>query len=119
MCYTVQVKKEMDVPGHLGYGILGDRSLEFVRSPRDYIQRQRKTHGDIFKGRILNKPHVFLTSNRAVEDFLTSNGLPGLGSGRLCSWSKSFVLMRTLASHAYSCKSFMRTLASHAGWPRQ
>lgn len=62
----------MEVPGHLGYAILGDKSLEFIRSPRDYISHQRKTHGDVFKGRILNKAHVFITSNRAVEDFLTS-----------------------------------------------
>lgn len=62
----------MDVPGYLGYSIIGDKSLEFVRSPREYIKQQRKNHGDVFKGRILNKPHVFLTSSRAVEDFLTS-----------------------------------------------
>lgn len=62
----------MDVPGYLGYPILGDKSLEFVRSPRDYINQQRKTYGDVFKGRVLNKPHVFITSNKAVEDFLIS-----------------------------------------------
>ena len=62
----------MEVPGYVGYPLLGDKSLEFVRSPRDYIERQRKTHGDVFKGRVLNKPHVFITSNRAVEDFLES-----------------------------------------------
>lgn len=62
----------MEVPGHLGYSILGDKSLEFVRSPREYIKHQRKIHGDVFKGRILNKPHVFLTSNMAVEDLLNS-----------------------------------------------
>ena len=65
----------MDVPGHLGYSVLGDRSLEFIRSPREYIKHQRKSHGDVFKGRILNKPHIFLTSNRAVEDFLASKAL--------------------------------------------
>lgn len=62
----------MEVPGYLGYSLLGDKSLEFARSPRDYINQQRKTHGDVFKGRIMNKPHIFITSNSAVEDFLTS-----------------------------------------------
>lgn len=60
----------MEVPGSLGYGILGDKSLEFVKSPREYLQRQIKNHGDVFKGRILNKAQVFVTSNSAVEDLL-------------------------------------------------
>jgi hypothetical protein len=62
----------MEVPGSLGYSILGDKSLEFARSPREYIKRQIKNHGDVFKGRILNKPQVFITSNNAVEDLLVS-----------------------------------------------
>lgn len=62
----------MDVPGYLGYSILGDKSLDFVRNPREYINQQRKAYGDVFKGRILNKPHVFITSNKAVEDLLIS-----------------------------------------------
>ena len=66
----------MEVPGYVGYPFFGDKSLEFVRSPRDYIEHQRKTHGDVFKGRVLNKPHVFITSNRAVEDFLESKCEP-------------------------------------------
>lgn len=70
----------MDVPGYVGYPLLGDKSLEFVRSPRDYIGRQRKAHGDVFKARLMNKPHVFLTSNSAVEDFLTSRNILMPGS---------------------------------------
>lgn len=60
----------MEVPGYLGYSILGDKSLEFVRSPREYIKQQIHLHGDVFKGRILNKPQVFVTSNSAVEELL-------------------------------------------------
>lgn len=70
----------MEVPGSLGYSILGDRSLEFVKSPREYLRRQVKSYGDVFKGRILNKAHVFVTSNGAVEDFLISMYLSGQGS---------------------------------------
>ena len=62
----------MEVPGNLGYTVLGDKSLEFVRSPREYVARQMRQHGDVFKGRILNRPHVFLTSNAAVHDLLVS-----------------------------------------------
>jgi len=62
----------MEVPGNLGYSILGDKSLEFVRHPREYVKQKIKDHGDVFKTRILNKPHVFLTSNSAVQDLLIS-----------------------------------------------
>ena len=79
----ISLPQLMEVPGSLGYSILGDRSLEFVRSPREYLKRQVKNHGDVFKGRILNKPHVFMTSNSAVEDLLISAYMC-LGVWRLC-----------------------------------
>ena len=63
----------MEVPGRLGYSILGDESIEFVRTPRDFIEKRRKSHGDIFQGRLLNKPHIILTSNAAVQELLRGN----------------------------------------------
>lgn len=60
----------MEVPGRLGYSIVGDESIEFVRAPRDYIEKRRKSHGDVFQGRLLNKPHIILTSNAAVQELL-------------------------------------------------
>ena len=65
----------MQVPGYLGYSLLGDKSLVFVRSPHEYIAKQRDRHGDVFKGRILNKTQIFLTSNKATEDLLLSKTL--------------------------------------------
>ena len=65
----------MDVPGNVGYSLVGDESLEFVRSPRDYIKKRQQLHGAIFQARLLNKPHILLTSNAAVQELLT---------GRLC-----------------------------------
>lgn len=60
----------MQVPGHAGYSIIGDESIEFIRTPRDYIEKRRKTHGEVFLGRVLNRPTVFLTSNSAVQELL-------------------------------------------------
>ncbi len=60
----------MQVPGSLGYGILGDKSIELVRSPLDFIAQRRRTYGAVFQARILNKQHIFLTSNEAVEELL-------------------------------------------------
>lgn len=60
----------MQVPGRAGYSIIGDESIEFYRTPRDYLDKRRRNHGNVFLGRILNKPTVFMTSNRAVQDLL-------------------------------------------------
>ena len=60
----------MQVPGRVGYSIIGDESIEFVRTPRDYIDKRRKSYGRVFIGRVLNRPTVFLTSNEAVLDLL-------------------------------------------------
>ena len=60
----------MDLPGKLGYSLVGDESIEFVRSPRNFIDKRRKSYGSVFQGRVINKPHVFLTSNSSVQELL-------------------------------------------------
>jgi len=60
----------MEVPGRIGFSLLGDESIEFARTPREYVEKRRKNYGDVFIGRILNKPTVFFTSNSAVQDLL-------------------------------------------------
>ena len=60
----------MELPGKLGYSFVGDESIEFVRSPRSFIEKRRKSHGSVFQGRVINKPHVFLTSNISVQELL-------------------------------------------------
>ena len=60
----------MELPGKLGYSFVGDESIEFVRSPRSFIEKRRKNHGSVFQGRVINKPHVFLTSNSSVQELL-------------------------------------------------
>jgi len=60
----------MQVPGRAGYSIIGDESIEFYRTPRDFLDKRRRNYGNVFLGRILNKPTVFMTSNRAVQELL-------------------------------------------------
>lgn len=68
----------MMVPGRAGYSLVGDESIEFVRTPRDYVEKRRANYGDVFLGRVLNKPTVFLTSNKAVHSLLSGNhSIPG------------------------------------------
>ena len=60
----------MQVPGRAGFSLLGDESIEFYKTPREYMEKRRKSYGDVFLGRIINKPTVFLTSNGAVQSLL-------------------------------------------------
>ena len=65
----------MDLPGNIGYPLVGDSSIEFVRDPNKYVQKKRDRYGDIFRGRIVNKPMVFATSSRAACEMLQGCGL--------------------------------------------
>ena len=66
----------MQVPGRAGVSLLGDESIEFYKTPREYLEKRRKTYGDVFLGRIINKRTVFLTSNISVQSLL--NGIASL-----------------------------------------
>ena len=65
-------KYEMEVPGpaRSRWSFWRDESLEFVRKPREYLQGRIETYGRTFSGRIVNRPVVFLTSNRGVQELL-------------------------------------------------
>lgn len=67
---------EMEVPGpaRSRWALWSDESLEFVRKPRDYLQSRVETYGRTFSGRIVNRPVVFLASNKGVHELL--NGKP-------------------------------------------
>lgn len=65
----------MDLPGKLGYSIIGDESIQFVRTPREFIEKKCKDYGSVFQSRVLNKPHVFLTSNSAVQELLKGKSI--------------------------------------------
>lgn len=58
------------VPGRVGRSLLGDESLEFWRGPLEYIEKRRAQYGDVFLGRILNKPTIFATSSSSVSQLL-------------------------------------------------
>lgn len=60
----------MDLPGRVGYGIIGDESLEFYRNPLAFMEKRVRMYGPTFSCRFLNKPTVFLTTSTAVHELL-------------------------------------------------
>ena len=60
----------MQVPGRAGFSLIGDESIEFYKTPQEYLEKRRRNYGDVFLGRILNKRTVFMTSNQAVQELL-------------------------------------------------
>ena len=61
----------MEVPGELGWRFSGDKSLEIGRSPVDFVQSRIDKYGcKIFNARIMNQPHIFVTSNQGIKEIL-------------------------------------------------
>ncbi|XP_019857503.1 PREDICTED: cytochrome P450 26B1-like [Amphimedon queenslandica] len=51
-------------------GLLGDESVEFWREPLQYVERRKEDYGEVFLGRLLNKPTIFLTGSSSVKELL-------------------------------------------------
>ncbi|RUS81613.1 hypothetical protein EGW08_010626 [Elysia chlorotica] len=65
----------MDLPGKVGWPIVGDKSVEFYRDPLQFLNKYvDQVKSPIFKTRFLNKPTVFVCSNQGVQDVLKSTG---------------------------------------------
>ncbi len=96
----------MMVPGRAGYSVIGDESIEFVRTPQDYVERRRASYGDVFLGRVLNRPTVFLTSNKAVQDLLNGKLLVGTQCVAVWRLRCQETLLSTISS-ATSCGVFV------------
>lgn len=62
----------MQIPGKLGYPLLGDHSLSLATDPIKFINKQTSDYGPIFKTRIINKPFVFITSYNGAYEMLNS-----------------------------------------------
>ena len=59
------------LPGSVGWPITGDRTIEFTRNPDEFVQScVKKCSSKIFQTRMLNKPHVFVTSSQGVKELL-------------------------------------------------
>ena len=58
----------------LSLGLLGDESLEFWRGPLQYVERRKEDYGEVFLGRLLNKPTIFLTGSSSVNQLLNGKG---------------------------------------------
>ncbi|KAK3788281.1 hypothetical protein RRG08_027015 [Elysia crispata] len=74
VCDTIVILL-MDVPGKVGWPIVGDKSLEFYRDPLQFLNKNvNQARSSIFKTRFLNKPTVFVCSNQGVRDVLNCTG---------------------------------------------
>lgn len=61
----------MEVPGSVGWPVIGDRSVDFYRDPIKFLEKHMTSNkSKIFATRFLNKPTVFVCSNEGVKDVL-------------------------------------------------
>ena len=61
----------MEVPGKVGWPIVGDKSIEFYRDPLKFLEKNiAAAKSKVFAVRFLNKPTVFVCSNEGVKDVL-------------------------------------------------
>ena len=60
------------VPGHVGFPIIGDKSVEFYRDAIGFVNSRIKKYGGsrLFVQLFLNKPTVFVASNQGVQELL-------------------------------------------------
>ena len=61
---------EKQIPGHVGWPITGDRTVEFYRDVMGFVDTHQQSDCPVFKARLLNKPTVFVTSNKGVCEVL-------------------------------------------------
>ena len=67
---------EKTVPGSAGWTITGDRSMEFAKSPLEFLERRLAQYdSQVFLARALNKPTVFVCSNEGVREILNGKML--------------------------------------------
>lgn len=60
-----------EVPGSVGFPLLGDKSYEFYKNPIKFLEKNmQQCRSRLFATRFLNKPTVFVCSNKGVRDVL-------------------------------------------------
>lgn len=59
------------IPGSAGFPLIGDKSYDFYRDPIKFLNKNIVQYGSkMFYSRLLNKPTVFVGSNKAVQEML-------------------------------------------------
>ncbi|XP_002739892.1 putative cytochrome P450 120 [Saccoglossus kowalevskii] len=57
--------------GHIGYPIIGDKSVEFYKDPIEFVNKRVNEFDEkIFQSRVLNTPTVFIASAEGVRQLL-------------------------------------------------
>ena len=66
----------MDLPGSLGWGFLGEKSVHFYKDPLNFVDDQIKANNSkVFQVRFLNKPTVFVCSSQGIKDVLEGTSI--------------------------------------------
>ena len=64
------------VPGHAGFTLVGDKSLEFYRDAVLFVDKRiEQFQSRVFLSRLLNKHTVFVASNAGVKQVLNGKDL--------------------------------------------
>ncbi|XP_005094133.1 beta-amyrin 28-monooxygenase [Aplysia californica] len=64
----------MEIPGKVGWPIVGDKSIEFYRDPLKFLEKNMAaTKSKIFAARFLNKPTLFVCSSEGVQEVLNDS----------------------------------------------
>uniref|UniRef100_H2YKG3 Uncharacterized protein n=1 Tax=Ciona savignyi TaxID=51511 RepID=H2YKG3_CIOSA len=72
----------MKVPGTIGYPVIGDKSMEFLRNPSSFIQSRIEQHSSrIFQCRFLNNPTIFVCSAQGVKTLLSQDMIEDIEHG--------------------------------------
>ena len=62
-----------DLPGSVGWPLLGDKSIDFYKDPVKFVEKCMEQYKSrIFASRFLNKATVFVCSNQGVREVLAS-----------------------------------------------
>lgn len=61
----------LKLPGHIGVGLLGDKSMGFWTDPESFVRSNTEEYGPIWKSRVLTKPSVFVCGHKLVTELLT------------------------------------------------
>ncbi|XP_077992507.1 uncharacterized protein LOC144446581 isoform X2 [Glandiceps talaboti] len=57
--------------GHIGYPVVGDKSIEFYKDPIEFVNRRINDYSErIFQSRVINTPTVFIASCQGVHQLL-------------------------------------------------
>ena len=98
----------MEIPGQTGWSVTGDKTVEFAKTPLDFVEnRMKKYQSRVFLSRVLNKPHIFVTSNKGVKEILIGKGILSCEIFMLLLYYVTIVLPQNQMSELLFSKKYL------------